>query len=90
MLSMKNRSAAPLAMRLAGFSGAVLGAFAAFIAVVLAGAVSASEGVSQRTSTLQTAVFAGGCFWGVQAVFAHVKGVTLALSLMRRFTTSTS
>ena len=29
---------------------------------------------------LETAVVAGGCFWGVQAVFAHVKGVTLALS----------
>lgn len=24
----------------------------------------------------QTAVFAGGCFWGVDAVFKHVKGVT--------------
>lgn len=24
---------------------------------------------------LQTAVFAGGCFWGVDAVFRHVKGV---------------
>jgi peptide-methionine (S)-S-oxide reductase len=24
---------------------------------------------------LQTAVFAGGCFWGVDAVFKHVKGV---------------
>jgi peptide-methionine (S)-S-oxide reductase len=29
---------------------------------------------------LETAVVAGGCFWGVQAVFAHVKGVTLAVS----------
>lgn len=28
----------------------------------------------------QTAVFAGGCFWGVQAVFQHVKGVTSATS----------
>ena len=28
----------------------------------------------------QTAVFAGGCFWGVQAVFQHVKGVTEAVS----------
>ena len=27
-----------------------------------------------------TAVFAGGCFWGVQAVFQHVKGVTNAVS----------
>ena len=29
---------------------------------------------------LQTAVLAGGCFWGVQAVFQHVKGVTQAVS----------
>jgi len=27
-----------------------------------------------------TAVFAGGCFWGVQGVFQHVKGVTSATS----------
>ena len=28
----------------------------------------------------QTAVLAGGCFWGVQGVFSHVKGVTSAVS----------
>jgi peptide-methionine (S)-S-oxide reductase len=28
----------------------------------------------------QVAVLAGGCFWGVQAVFQHTKGVQLALS----------
>ncbi|MET0646487.1 MAG: peptide-methionine (S)-S-oxide reductase MsrA [Pyrinomonadaceae bacterium] len=28
----------------------------------------------------QTAVFAGGCFWGVEAVFEHVKGVTRVTS----------
>ena len=30
----------------------------------------------QKTATPQKAVFAGGCFWGTQAVFEHVKGVT--------------
>jgi peptide-methionine (S)-S-oxide reductase len=29
---------------------------------------------------VDTAVFAGGCFWGVEAVFEHVKGVTTATS----------
>jgi peptide-methionine (S)-S-oxide reductase len=29
---------------------------------------------------LQTAVLAGGCFWGVQAVFQHTNGVTKAVS----------
>jgi peptide-methionine (S)-S-oxide reductase len=28
------------------------------------------------TGSQQTAVFAGGCFWGVDAVFKHVKGVS--------------
>jgi len=32
------------------------------------------------TSGPQTAVFAGGCFWGVQAVFQHLKGVVSATS----------
>jgi peptide-methionine (S)-S-oxide reductase len=31
--------------------------------------------VSQAPKGLQTAVIAGGCFWGVEAVFEHVKGV---------------
>src|ERR1043165_103745 len=28
----------------------------------------------------QTAVFSGGCFWGIQAVYQHIKGVTSAVS----------
>lgn len=28
----------------------------------------------------ETAVFAGGCFWGVQGVYQHVKGVSQAVS----------
>jgi peptide-methionine (S)-S-oxide reductase len=31
-------------------------------------------------SGTETAVFAGGCFWGVQGVFQHVKGVDSAVS----------
>lgn len=29
---------------------------------------------------LKTAIFSGGCFWGIEAVFSHVKGVTSAVS----------
>jgi peptide-methionine (S)-S-oxide reductase len=32
------------------------------------------------TAASETAVFAGGCFWGVQGVFQHVKGVRSAVS----------
>jgi len=34
----------------------------------------------QATAATETAVFAGGCFWGVQAVFQHTKGVLSAVS----------
>ena len=33
-----------------------------------------------RTAGVQTAVLAGGCFWGVEGVFEHVKGVTRVAS----------
>jgi peptide-methionine (S)-S-oxide reductase len=47
-----------------------------------AAAVPAPAVDVQRASTpgRQTAVVAGGCFWGVQAVFQHVKGVVTATS----------
>jgi peptide-methionine (S)-S-oxide reductase len=32
------------------------------------------------TPAEDTAVFAGGCFWGIEAVFEHVKGVKSAVS----------
>jgi peptide-methionine (S)-S-oxide reductase len=32
------------------------------------------------TASSDTAVFAGGCFWGVEAVFEHLKGVSSATS----------
>ena len=36
--------------------------------------------VAPSASGPQTATFAGGCFWGIQGVFEHVKGVTKAVS----------
>ena len=33
-----------------------------------------------QAATSEVAVLAGGCFWGVQGVFQHVKGVTSAVS----------
>ena len=47
-----------------------------------AAAVPAPAVDASRTSTAgqQTAVLAGGCFWGIQAVFQHVKGVISATS----------
>ncbi|WP_394441843.1 peptide-methionine (S)-S-oxide reductase MsrA [Sphingobium naphthae] len=32
------------------------------------------------TRKLETAVFAGGCYWGVEGVFSHVKGIKLAVA----------
>ena len=66
------------------FSLLVLGASLQLSTVAL-GAAKAdfpSPLVDQTTSTPgpQTAVLAGGCFWGVQAVFQHVKGVIRATS----------
>src|SRR5688500_17766136 len=33
-----------------------------------------------RGQERRSAVFAGGCFWGIEAVFEHVRGVTDAVS----------
>jgi peptide-methionine (S)-S-oxide reductase len=35
---------------------------------------------AKASGDTETAVLAGGCFWGVQGVFQHVKGVTSAVS----------
>jgi peptide methionine sulfoxide reductase msrA/msrB len=59
------------------------------IAVLLGVAAKAPRGEAATARSLsltgvskddQIAVFSGGCFWGIQAVFQHVKGVTNAVS----------
>ena len=39
-----------------------------------------SDSILAKTKGQETAVLAGGCFWGVQAVFQHVRGVLSATS----------
>jgi peptide-methionine (S)-S-oxide reductase len=57
---------------------------AAMVLLMLGGKQSwAVEGIvtaTPKTVAEQKAVFAGGCFWGVDAVFKHVKGVDQVVS----------
>src|SRR3569623_1549001 len=43
-------------------------------------AAPAAKRVAHETGGLKTAIFSGGCFWGVEGVFSHVKGVHSAVS----------
>src|SRR5205085_6075139 len=42
---------------------------------ILAAVAAAVSPLGAQTTPRQTAVLAGGCFWGIQNVYAHVKGV---------------
>jgi len=46
----------------------------------IAAAATAATAASPQASATQNAVLAGGCFWGVEAVFEHVKGVQQVVS----------
>ena len=43
--------------------------------IVTAAALIAASTAPAASSRTQTAVLAGGCFWGMESVFEHVKGV---------------
>ena len=58
-------------------SGGSASAYAAEAATVIAAPQVDSPKVK---GPLQTAVFSGGCFWGVQGVFEHVRGVRQVIS----------
>ncbi len=65
----------------AGVFGSLLVANATTPRVASAAAVLPSPAVDAvAPKGEQTAVFAGGCFWGVQAVFQHLKGVRTVVS----------
>lgn len=64
-------------------STAIAAAFSTFFGAALHAAPLPAPAVdASRASApgIQTAVFAGGCFWGVEAVFRHMKGVQSAVS----------
>jgi peptide-methionine (S)-S-oxide reductase len=72
----------------AGLSGALVALFA--VTFVGLGRLHAAEAATvvprpaldnpQAAGSLQTAVLSGGCFWGTQGVFEHVKGVRKVLA----------
>lgn len=40
----------------------------------------AASRTASEPAGLKTAIFAGGCYWGVEGVFSHIQGVTSAVS----------
>lgn len=58
-----------------GISACQQPALAEGVMATPAAAVEAREGPGK-----QTAIFAGGCFWGIEAVFSHMKGVSSVVS----------
>jgi len=68
----------PIGKLVAVFTLATLGACSASLAGPLPD--PADDIPLAKSSGTATATFAGGCFWGVEAVFENVKGVTNAVS----------
>ncbi|MBB5606315.1 MULTISPECIES: peptide-methionine (S)-S-oxide reductase MsrA [unclassified Janthinobacterium] len=81
-----NKQSKPRASTLLKLAGGA--ALAAVLLLPQLPALSAEDAVVIAAPTVdeavtgheETAVFAGGCFWGVQGVFQHVKGVKNAVS----------
>ena len=70
---------------LRGFAAALLVGFVVSLAVAKGSKASqipapSADAELAAKSGEESVVFSGGCFWGVQAVFQHVKGVKSAVS----------
>ncbi|HEY2804460.1 MAG TPA: peptide-methionine (S)-S-oxide reductase MsrA [Gemmatimonadales bacterium] len=50
------------------------------LALFLAAPLAAQAPTTRSAPARETAVVSGGCFWGIQAVFEHLKGVVQATS----------
>ena len=72
-------SGGALALTLFGYAGAGVGLSAAAEKAMKL-PPPAIDVPANPTAARATAVFAGGCFWGVQAVFQHTQGVLNAVS----------
>jgi peptide-methionine (S)-S-oxide reductase len=71
---------AAVAVTAAAFSFTPRGSAAAFAGEPVAALMSAEPAPAGVAAASDTAVFAGGCFWGVEAVFESLEGVTDAVS----------
>jgi peptide-methionine (S)-S-oxide reductase len=71
---------AAVAVTAAAFSFTPHGSAAAFPGESVAALMSAEPAPAGVAAASDTAVFAGGCFWGVEAVFESLEGVTDAVS----------
>jgi len=64
----------------AGVLAAIASALAAAALLFATRSSQAATHTAPPSAERRTAVFAGGCFWGIEAVFEHVRGVTDAVS----------
>ena len=69
-----------LARALLGIATLAVAACSSAVAAEVAFDAPAARRTADEGEGLKTAIFAGGCFWGVEAVFSHTKGVTSAVS----------